>query len=84
MKKQIQINLVETHNKEQIAANTKEMFDNFKAIKSENLRSFLFCAIDKDGAIRTGVLGSDMEIAEMLAITAKEAGSLLTQMKVRS
>jgi hypothetical protein len=70
MKDQTKITLVDIDDKERILANSKEILDGLKSIEPENLRCLLFCAVDTNNMVHTGVLGSDVDIAKMLVTVA--------------
>lgn len=65
MTERSEISAIEANDRAQFTAKAAEILNNVGGLTPESLRCLMVCAVDNDGKVQVGILGSDMDIAKM-------------------
>ena len=65
MTERSEIFAIEADDRAQFTAKAAEILNNVGGLTPESLRCLMVCAVDNDGKVQVGILGSDMDIAKM-------------------
>ena len=66
MTERSEISLIEPEDNDSFLERANQILDEVKAVLPEDLHCLLMCAVTKNGKVKVGILGSDMDIAKML------------------
>ena len=65
MTERSEISTIEADDRAQFTEKAAEILSNVGDLSPESMRCIMVCAVDNEGKIQVGVLGTDMDIAKM-------------------
>ena len=65
MTERSEISTIDADDRAQFATKAAELLNSVGGITPDSLRCLMICAVDNDGNVQVGILGSDMDIAKM-------------------
>ena len=79
MTERSEISAIEADDRAKFTEKAAEIISNVGGLSPESLRCLMVCAVDNEGKVQVGVLGTDMDIAKMLMTVSTVARNGVVQ-----